>query len=410
MQFNYKLSRYKELVKKLNDANDAYYINNQPIMEDYEFDMLLKELQQIEHENPEFIIKESPTQHVGSDLSIQKEFKQVTRTNPMGSIENCYDIEELKKWMNKFPDKKFIIEWKKDGTSCSLRYKNGKLVEASTRGNGYIGDDITLNVKTIKNIPHLLNCKYIPEDFEVRGEILMPKQVFKELNEQRVANGEKTFANCRNAAAGSIKQLDPKVTESRNLIFIPYSVYTYPKPSDGDIVTEWCNKLDSQSKCFEMLRTLGFTIDDYYTSYQIEDIISNIEKFKNNKELKDWDNDGIVVKLDFISDQFEAGFTNKNPKFALAYKWAFEMGSSKILDIEWQIGRTGKLTPVAKIEPIEVDGSVISNVMLNNIEFIKEKKVAIGAYYFIYKGGAVIPVLFGPDNERNKLEGIEIGE
>ena len=408
MNFNYKLSRYKELVKKLNNANDAYYVNNQPIMEDYEFDILLKELQQIERENPEFIVKESPTQHVGSDLKVQKEFKQVSRTFPMGSIENCYDIDELKKWMSKFNGKRFIVEWKKDGTSCSLIYKNRKLVEASTRGDGYIGDDITNNVKTIKNIPHVLTNDMVPNHFEVRGEILMKKDVFARINEERIKNGEKPFANCRNCAAGSIKQLDPKVTESRELIFIPYAAYTYCEPNEGDIVNQYCGKYNSQSGCFYALKELGFDVDDFYTSYNIDEIIEHLSVFKTSKALKEWDNDGIVIKLDDRFDQEEIGYTNKNPKYALAYKWTVEMASSKILDIEWQIGRTGKLTPVAKIEPVEVEGSIISNVMLNNIDYIKEKKVAIGAYYFIYKGGAVIPVLFGPDDDRNALENITI--
>lgn len=407
--FNTKLYQYNQLVKLIKDANDAYYLHNQPIMTDYEFDMKLKELQQMEFENPEFISSSSPTQYVGSDLSIQKEFKQVTRTNPMGSIENCYDIDELKKWMSKFSGDKFIIEWKKDGTSCSLIYENGILIEASTRGDGYTGDNIIENVKTIKNIPQVLNCSYIPIKFEVRGEILIKRDKFKEINDELIANGKKPYANCRNLAAGSIKQLDPNVTASRDLIFIPYAAYAYPDISEGDIVNTWCDQhLYSQSDCFETLRSLGFYIDDYYTSFDIDDIISHLNEFKNKKKDINWDNDGIVIKLDYRYRQNEVGYTQKNPKFALAYKWSFEMASTKLLDIEWQIGRTGKLTPVGKFEPVEVDGSVVSNVMLNNIDFINEKNVAIGAYYFIYKGGSVIPVLFGPDEERNKQENIEI--
>lgn len=407
--FNTKLYQYNQLVKLIKDANDAYYLHNQPIMTDYEFDMKLKELQQMEFENPEFISSSSPTQYVGSDLSIQKEFKQVTRTNPMGSIENCYDIDELKKWMSKFSGDKFIIEWKKDGTSCSLIYENGILIEASTRGDGYTGDNIIENVKTIKNIPQVLNCSYIPIKFEVRGEILIKRDKFKEINDELIANGKKPYANCRNLAAGSIKQLDPNVTSSRDLIFIPYAAYAYPDISEGDVVNTWCDQhLYSQSDCFETLRSLGFYIDDYYTSFDINDIISHLNEFKDKKKDINWDNDGIVIKLDYRYRQNEVGYTQKNPKFALAYKWSFEMASTKLLDIEWQIGRTGKLTPVGKFEPVEVDGSVISNVMLNNIDFINEKNVAIGAYYFVYKGGSVIPVLFGPDEERNKQENIEI--
>lgn len=401
--------KIKSLIDELNEANKAYYINNNPIMSDYDFDMRLKELQKFESEYPQFIFDESPTQHVGSDLSIQKEFKQVTRTNPMGSIENCYDLDELKKWMSKFSGDKFIIEWKKDGTSCSLIYKNGILVEASTRGDGYTGDNIIENVKTIKNVPKKLNCEYLPITFEVRGEILIKKDKFKEINEQLIAEGKKPYANCRNLAAGSIKQLDPNVTASRDLIFIPYAAYAYPDINEGDIVNTWCDQhLYSQSDCFETLRSLGFYIDDYYTSFDIDDIINHINEFKERYNTKNWDNDGIVVKIDYRYRQNEIGFTQKNPKFALAYKWKVEMASSKLLDVKWQIGRTGKLTPVGVFEPVEVDGSIITNVMLNNIEFIKEKNVAIGAYYFIYKGGAVIPVLFGPDEERNKQENINI--
>lgn len=401
--------KIKSLIDELNEANKAYYINNNPIMSDYDFDMRLKELQKLESEYPQFIFDESPTQHVGSDLSVQKEFKQVTRTNPMGSIENCYDLDELKKWMSKFSGDKFIIEWKKDGTSCSLIYKNGVLVEASTRGDGYTGDNIIENVKTIKNVPKKLNCKYLPITFEVRGEILIKKDKFKEINEQLIAEGKKPYANCRNLAAGSIKQLDPNVTASRDLIFIPYAAYAYPDINEGDIVNTWCDQhLYSQSDCFETLRSLGFYIDDYYTSFDIDDIINHINEFKERYNTKNWDNDGIVVKIDYRYRQNEIGFTQKNPKFALAYKWKVEMASSKLLDVKWQIGRTGKLTPVGVFEPVEVDGSIITNVMLNNIEFIKEKNVAIGAYYFIYKGGAVIPVLFGPDEERNKQENINI--
>ena len=401
--------KIKSLIDELNEANTAYYVYNEPIMSDYEFDMKLKELQKLESDYPQFIFDESPTQHVGSDLSIQKEFKQVVRTNPMGSIENCYDLDELKKWMSKFQGDKFIIEWKKDGTSCSLIYKNGVLVEASTRGDGYRGDNITENVKTIKNIPKRIICKYLPETFEVRGEILIKKDKFKQINDELIANGKKPYANCRNLAAGSIKQLDPNITASRDLIFIPYVAYAYPNPYDGDIVFEWCNKhLYSQSDCFETLRSFGFYIDDYYSSFNIDDIINHLNEFKDNKINKNWDNDGIVVKIDYRYRQNEIGFTNKNPKFALAYKWSFEMASSKLIDVEWQIGRTGKLTPVGIFEPVEVDGSVITHVMLNNINFINEKKVAIGAYYYIYKGGAVIPVLFGPDDDRNIVEGIEI--
>lgn len=402
------LKRVCDLVDELNYANNRYYVHNDPIMSDQEFDFKLKELQALERENPDMCLVNSPTFNIGSDLYIQREFEQCTRKRPMGSIENCYDLDILRKWLSKFPNETYIIEWKKDGISCSLKYKAGVLYEGSTRGDGYTGDIVTNNIRTINSVPKNLIGKNIPYNIEVRGEILMPHDKFNELNKEKLANNEKPFANCRNATAGSVKQLDPNITKRRGLIFIPYSIYVDNETNDPN-VNEWINThLNTQSSCFETLKALGFIVDDYFITDNIDVLINHINVFKEQKKRKQWDNDGLVIKINSIESQERIGYTNKNPKYALAYKWTVEYGSSKILDIEWQVGRTGKLTPVAKIEPIEVEGSVISNVMLNNIDFIKEKRVAIGAYYYIYKGGSVIPVLYGPDYERNALEGIEI--
>lgn len=399
------------LSEKLNAANIAYYINNDPIFPDYEYDMMMKELEKLESENPEFVWHNSPTKTVGSDLSIQSDFAEVRRSFPMGSIANCYTEEDLAKWISKYPNCQYIVEWKKDGTSCSLRYRNGVLVEASTRGNGYVGDNITTNVMTINNIPKKLDCPYLPIDFEVRGEVLITKESFERINAERIANGEQPYANCRNLAAGSIKQLDAKVTASRDLIFIPYSAHPWPDFNEGDIVNEWCNsKFSTQRQTFETLKSLGFQVDDYYIANSFDDVLDIINNIKDNniKANKPWDNDGLVIKLNSRTEQNLAGYTDKNPKFAIAYKWTVEMASTKLIDVKWQVGRTGKLTPVGILEPVEVEGTTISNVNLNNMDFIREKQVAIGGYYFIYRGGSVIPVLHGPDVDRNNENNVKI--
>ena len=403
------LEDIKTLVLQLNTANFAYYVNNNPIMSDYEFDLKLKKLQQLEAEYPEFTQPNSPTLHVGSDLSVQSSFKQVSRGFPMGSIENCYDEESLRKWMAKYPNQTFSIEWKKDGTSCSLRYKNGILVEASTRGNGYIGDDITANVMTIKNIPQRLTCPFLAINIEVRGEIMIKKSTFEKINKERIVNGEQPYANCRNLAAGSIKQLDTKVTASRDLIFIPYAIYAYPEYDEGDIVHSWCNShLSYQNDAIDTLKDLGFETDEHCIACTYEEVVNIINEWKTKKSSLEYDVDGIVIKVNSRAEQELIGYTNKNPKYAIAYKWNVEMASTKLIDIKWQVGRTGKLTPVGILEPVEVEGTTISNVTLNNMDFIREKQIAIGAYYFIYRGGSVIPVLHGPDEARNNENNLKI--
>lgn len=406
--------RIEQLVKELNQHNYNYYVACRPTISDYEFDMKLKELEKLEEETG-YIMPESPTQRVGSDL--QDDFAEVERKRIMGSIANCYDFDELRKWCMSmeatFGNKmSFILEPKYDGLSCSLIYKNGILVEASTRGSGYKGSDITKNVRTIKSVPLKLTINdniindsnyyglYIPEVLEVRGEILLPKSEFARINNERTAACLPLFANERNAAAGSIKQLDTAVTASRNLIFKPYAVYA----EDEVFTTKY---LHEQHMMLDVAEIFGFLHGWYCRCTNTNSVIETLKEFENNFLYnQDYCMDGCVIKINSFKMQTEAGYTQKVPKWAKAYKFKQEQASTKLLGVDWQMGRTGKLTPVAMLESVEVDGSVISKASLNNIDYINELGLEIGQYVFIEKGGGVIPKVTGVDYERNIQENI----
>ena len=411
--------RIEQLVKELNQHNHDYYVACRPTISDYEFDMKLKELEKLEEETG-YIMPESPTQRVGSDL--QDDFAEVERKRIMGSIANCYDFDELRKWCMSMEatfgnTMSFILEPKYDGLSCSLIYKNGVLVEASTRGSGYKGSDITKNVRTIKSVPLKLTLNgdktngdiigdwhydgiYIPEVLEVRGEILLPKSELARINNERAAAGLPLFANERNAAAGSIKQLDTAVTASRNLIFKPYAVY-----SDDEAFT--AKYLHEQHMMLDVAEIFGFLQGWYCRCANTNTVIEMLKEFENRFLYnQDYCMDGCVVKINNFKMQTEAGYTQKVPKWANAYKFKQEQASTKLLGVEWQMGRTGKLTPVAMLESVEVDGSVISKASLNNIDYITELGLEIGQYVFIEKGGGVIPKVTGVDYERNIQENI----
>lgn len=416
-----------ELVDLLNKANYEYYVLCAPTMSDYDFDMKLKELEKLESETG-YIRDDSPSQRVGSD--IQDEFKEIKRTKIMGSIANCYSYDELKSWLKEFDDKNqgyedFILEPKYDGLSCSLIYKNGVLFSASTRGNGIVGADITANVKTIKSIPLKLQiCGrkntddekfpdivndwhyegiYVPDEIEIRGEILLPKSEFARINEERVKENLPPFANERNCAAGSIKQLDPKVTASRNLMFMPYGVYC-----DSDV--KFTNKyLDEQHKMLDVAEIFGFNSPNYWRCAGSHTVLKFIYAFEEHfLHNQNYCMDGCVVKIESLKKQEEIGYTQKVPKWAKAFKFKQESVSTKLLSVEWQIGRTGKLTPVGILEPVELDGSTVSRASLNNMDYINELNLQIGAYVFVEKGGAVIPKITGVDYERCIAEDVEL--
>lgn len=405
----------QSLVDEINRYNHAYYVDNNPMISDYEFDMKLKALEKMESDTG-IILPDSPTQRVGSDL--QKEFGTVTRKKIMGSIQNCYVIDELESWCRSIPEalnttmldmnmtsrKWMILEPKYDGLSASLVYRNGILVEASTRGDGMTGADITKNVKTIKSIPLSLKVVessqaalpegvetidlYVPEEIEIRGEVLLPKDQLKKINEERIRMGQDPFANERNAASGSLKQLDPKITAKRNLIFKPYAVYC----SDDKFTRLFLN---NQHSMLDVAYKLGFN-KPYYVMCPISKVTEEVKRFEQDYlKSQNFCMDGCVIKLDSKEYQDELGYTQKFPKWAKAFKFKQEEQSTKLLDVEWQMGRSGKLTPVAILEPVNVDGTVISKATLNNMDYINELELEIGCDVFIERGGGVIPKITG---------------
>lgn len=410
--------RIKELSNLLNKCNYEYYVLNNPTtMSDEEFDMKMHELIKLENEYPEYKMSDSPTNRVGSD--IQQGFKQVKHIRPMLSLANCYSGEELDDFFKRINDKyldiidndysdvEFIAEPKYDGLAISLRYINGYLDKAVTRGNGIEGDDVTENVKTIQSIP--LKLKFnsdiytnIPNELEVRGEILMSRKSFQKANEERIKNGEQPFANPRNAASGSLKQLDPKVTAKRCLMFMGYGVYS----SDENFTNKF---LSRQSDCLSLLNAIGFNLIGYVTSIDPKAIKNWAQQFYNNISNLDYDCDGVVVKVNNIEVQNQIGFTAKTPKFAIARKWPHGAKSTKLISISYQVGRLGSVTPVANLEPIEVSGSIVSRATLHNADQIHSLDIREGDYVFVEKCGEVIPGITGVDHERMRKENIVRG-
>lgn len=405
-----KIESIHFLVDELERYNRAYYVDCKPLVRDYVYDEMLKTLERLENETG-YVLPYSPTQRVGSDK--QNSFDEVERTVMMGSIENCYDKDELKDWLEKMDcHGNIILEPKYDGTSCSIIYKNGVLSLASTRGNGYVGDDITENVKTIKNVPLKLSIGgdlvgdyrydgiYIPDTIEIRGEILLPKSELKRINIERQNEGLPVFANERNAAAGSIKQKDSRVTASRNLSFKPYGVLC----DDEEFSKKY---LKNQHNCLDVASIFGFEHGWYVRCMDTYTTLSMLTEFEERfLKTQDFCMDGVVVKVDDISEQTKIGWTKKTPKWAKAFKFKQEQVSTKLNSVTIQIGMSGQLGFVGEVDPVEVDGSVISRVTLNNMDYIREMDLKLGSYVFIKKNGAVIPGVVGVDYERNVIEGV----
>ena len=389
-----------ELTEELDNASRLYYQGKESGIANTEFDLKLKELQALEKELGK-VLPNSPTQRVGSDL--QKEFKKIKHPFPMLTIENVYTDDELIDWNFKMRSEHndralvYNVSVKYDGISCELHYKDGLIVSGSTRGDKNVGDDITENVKTIKSVPlKLASSKYSMGDVYVRGEILMPKSSLKRVNAQLLADGKKTFANCRNACSGSVKQLDPKVTASRGLIFRPWDFF-----SEEFVITTQTDKSD-------VLKALGFTYEagtePWSTKGNLpQDLINEINIFYEKlKSLDlDYDWDGIVIKVNSVSLQEEIGTKdNRSIEWGIARKWNEDKEViTRLKNVTFQVGRTGNITPVGELLPVPCDGVVISNVILNNEQYIKSLDIKINKPIKIVRSGSVIPKAIGSATE-----------
>lgn len=372
--------KIEELRKILEEHNYNYYVLDNPTVTDFEYDMLLHKLIKLEEENPELITPDSPSQRVGGKAL--SEFKQVRHEVPLESLTDVFSFEEVTSFVNRIKnsleDVSFVVEPKIDGLSVALEYENGVFVRGATRGDGVTGEDVTENLKTIKTIP--LRLENAPAHLVVRGEVYMPKKVFYELNELREINDQPLFANPRNAAAGSLRQLDPKIAALRKLSILVFNIQ-----SVSDMVFE------KHSETLDYLKTLKFKVIKYKKALSAEDCIKHIAELGEKRESLDYDIDGAVIKLDSLSGRKTLGSTAKAPRWAVAYKYPPEQKESKIVDIVVQVGRTGILTPKAVVEPVRLAGTTVTNATLHNQDFISEKDIRIGDTVKIRKAGEIIP-------------------
>ena len=381
--------RMNELIDIINEADYNYHTLDNPTITDQEYDNFLRELFKIEEEHPEWIREDSPTQHAGG--KVIEGFNKVTHTIPMMSLSDVFSESELISFDEKIKKEginpEYMCELKIDGLSVSLLYEKGKLIRAATRGDGTTGEDITHNVKTIKVIPLKLKEEI---DIEVRGEIFMNKKTLEELNKKRAAKNEPLLQNCRNAAAGSIRQLDSKIAAERKL---DNFIYHLPNPEDYNLTTH--------SEAIEFMRKLGFKINPNNKLVKnINEVIEFIEEKGKIRNTLPYDIDGVVIKVNNIKDQQQLGFTAKYPKWATAYKFPAEEVLTKLKDIIFTVGRTGQITPNAVLEPVIVAGSTISRATLHNEEYVKEKDLKIGDIVSIRKAGDVIPEVVEVKKER----------
>lgn len=405
--------RIQELIGQLNIHNHNYYILNAPVISDFEYDILMQELTELEKLYPEFACEDSPTQKVGSDLSVKTacfthekstdtlseslstapsssgiltEFKQYAHKYPMLSLGNTYDFQELIAFNDriaKATDQPFTYacELKFDGTAICLTYKNGKLTQALTRGDGTVGDDVTQNIKQIPTIPQKLKAgSNYPPEFEIRGEIFMPYEAFDRLNYQRELDEEQPFANPRNAAAGSLKQLDSNIVKERGL---ECKLYHLIAPSFS---------LQTHSGALNLAAQWGIPVSEYLqVCSNMDQVIEFISKWDTKRKTLPYATDGIVIKINQLDLQKSLGFTAKSPRWATAYKFKPEEGLTKLLSIDYQVGRTGAITPVANLEPVQLSGTIVKRASLHNADQIEMMDIHIGDYIYVEKGGEIIP-------------------
>ena len=380
-----------ELRALIERHNQAYYIDSAPQITDKEFDSLLLRLQQLEESHPQFASPQSPTQHVGSDL--QTGFEQHTHAYPMLSLGNTYNEGEVAAFYDRVArglNEPFSIvcELKYDGVSISLTYLNGKLAYALTRGDGTRGDDVTHNIRTIKNIPLKIPAEDFPDEFEIRGEVVMPWKSFNRLNAKRIERDEQPFANPRNATSGSIKQLNSSITAQRGLDAYLYHIPSGNVPSDSHF----------ENLCWA--RTQGFNVsNDIRRCDNLEEIFSFLSYWDTQRKALPVAMDGIVLKVDSLRQQRLLGFTAKSPRWAIAYKYQAEQASTRLISIDYQVGRTGSITPVANLTPVQLSGTIVRRASLHNADIIASLGLHIGDHVWIEKGGEIIPKITRRDNE-----------
>lgn len=370
----------KQLKEELNRFSYEYYVLDAPTVEDREYDMKLRRLEELEGQYPELRTADSPTQRVGGEAL--SSFQQVTHAVPLESLQDVFSDEEMVAFIDKVIDDtghtEFTMEPKIDGLSVALEYENGVFVRGATRGDGRTGEDVTENLKTIHSIP--LKLEGAPERLIVRGEVFMPKSVFERLNQRREEEGQQTFANPRNAAAGSLRQLDPKVAASRKLDILIFNLQL----ADGV-------EFSDHSQTLDYLKSLKFKVVDYKLCHSAEEAVSLIKDLGENRGDLQFDIDGAVVKVNSLSDRVQLGSTAKFPRWAAAYKYPPEIKETVVKDIVIQVGRTGVLTPKAVVEPVRLAGTTVTNATLHNQDFISEKDIRIGDSVLIRKAGEIIP-------------------
>lgn len=382
------IEQMRQLIQLIAKHNHAYYVMDQPTISDSEYDHLFHQLKALEEQYPELVQADSPTTKVGGQAL--SKFESVTHVVPMLSLGNVFNQEDLfafaRRVEERLPNQKvqYEVELKLDGLAISLWYENGVLVRGVTRGDGETGEDITQNVKTIRNLPKVLHSeKYeIPRLLEVRGEVLMPKSGFEKLNADQEAKGEKTFANPRNAAAGSLRQLDPNIAAARPLAFYAYGI-AQCEPNHG---------LTTMHDSLQWLTELGFQIAErQYLCNSIQEVQQRYEQIQQERPNLQVEIDGMVVKVDDLKQQQQLGFLSREPRWATAYKFPAQAALTTVEQIDWQVGRTGTLTPVARLNPVFVGGVTVSNVTLHNIGEIHRLDVRIGDTVSVYRTGDVIP-------------------
>ena len=380
--------RIEQLRQELHEHNYRYYVLNQPVIDDQEFDLMMHELQDLEARHPEMADPNSPTQRVGSDL--QTGFRQVAHRYPMLSLANTYNEQDVRDWYESVrkglagEDFEVCCEMKYDGLSISLTYVDGHLMQAVTRGDGVQGDDVTQNVKTIRTIPLILPEKGYPREFEIRGEILMPWASFERLNAEREAAEEPLFANPRNAASGTLKSLDSRVVAQRSLDAYLYYLLGEKLPADGHFEN------------LEAARNWGFKISEGMRKVKtVEEIIDFINYWDTERKNLPVATDGIVLKVNSLRQQRSLGYTAKSPRWAIAYKFKAERECTRLLEVTYQVGRTGAVTPVANMEPVQLAGTVVKRATLNNEDFIRSFDLHIGDMVYVEKGGEIIPKIVG---------------